>query len=179
MYPQRLLSIPGWSRRSHSRCGTGDRMTGCLRRSPATIADLVAAVLPSVLWCPLHACIHCAYEPLTLLRGRCGTASSSLRPSPHASARYEGDDTQSAAVQRTTPSVDLAVHYQQALRHAPVDARIDPSQGAGSFLIISLHFHGPGRSSASRSGLQQFFPSISLSVETSIICSASSFFSFA
>ena len=68
---------------------------------------------------------------------------------------------------------------RRPLRHTSINAWIDTRQGAGPFLIVSLLYHGPARSFTSRSGPRKFFPNISLSVDTSIICSANSFFSLA
>lgn len=66
-----------------------------------------------------------------------------------------------------------------SLGYPAIDTWIDTSQGTRPFLIVSLLLRGPGRSIASRTGPQKFFPSIYLGVDTSIICSASNFLSLA
>jgi hypothetical protein len=76
---------------------------------------------------PRHACVRPVCERLTLLRGRSGTASSSLRPSPRASAECATDDSQSVAVQTTALSIDHAVQYPLAAS-THVDRPVDQSQ---------------------------------------------------
>ena len=54
-----------------------------------------------------------------------------------------------------------------------------PDQTAGPPLRVALLCHRPVHGVSPRTGRQKFFPSISRSVETSSIYSASSFFSLA
>ncbi len=159
-YRQQQQDICGCSQRSHSECGTGDHMTGCLAQSPATITGSAPAGSPWAFWCPLHACDRPVYGLSILLHGRFGTASSNSLASPRASAEYVAVDVQNATAQTTMPSACHAVRYPSVawMYAAGHTDQSQPRHTRASYCIASQSW--TRLLIASRSGPQKFVPSI-------------------
>ena len=153
---------------------------GCLTRSPATIAGSAPA---GSSWArsgsPGLACDRPVYGLLSLLPGRSGRASSSSPFSPLGPAGGAVADSRSYAVRWKAPLASLAVRCLQVwLIHADTHAdRSRPGRKPAAGCSVSLSWPGPQRVALHRAS--EVFPSISLSMATSSICSANIFFSFA
>ena len=104
---------------SHPRCrerGTVSRRTKRLRRSPATTAGWRGMAPGSAVAFLEHACDRPVYEPLTVLRGRGGTASCGSLRCLRVAARCAGVDSQTAVARWPTRA---AVYAE---RHHPPSA---------------------------------------------------------
>ena len=170
---------PSFVSRSHRRRGSGGCRSGCRMRSPPTSADWPPAGSSSVPASPAPACDRPFRAPSTSPPCRAGRVSCGSTPCLPAMAKGEGADTQTVAVPPPTPAAS-AVAPRRPVASTDTDRPANPSPPDRTPAAASAPFlHRPVHRSLPSPGRQKFFPSISLSVDTSSIASANRRFSFA